>query len=181
MKKKWILSLTILLISLFLAYNIGFQIGDFSFGKQYDEIETSQKQNIENSKFSKIFLQQNQISVINLWASWCKPCKEEMPLFQKLELDFPNMKFATLSIDKNEKDILKGIKDLNLKNDVTIENREYRKSIRNFLEKRDSNSLIKNEMVPITYIIKDGKVIYKEIGSIDYIKFKNKLSTLKTN
>jgi thiol-disulfide isomerase/thioredoxin len=31
---------------------------------------------------------QNKILVLNFWATWCAPCKEEMPLLAKLQSDF---------------------------------------------------------------------------------------------
>jgi len=50
-------------------------------------------------------------------------------------------------------------------------------AIRNFLENRDPKSLIQTEIVPVTYIIKNGKVIYKENGTIDYQEFSRKLTS----
>ena len=34
---------------------------------------------------------QHKLLIINFWATWCAPCKEEMPIFAKLQKDFgPN-------------------------------------------------------------------------------------------
>ena len=33
-------------------------------------------------------------SVINLWASWCGPCKQEMPYFAKLQKQYPQVEFV---------------------------------------------------------------------------------------
>jgi thiol-disulfide isomerase/thioredoxin len=41
--------------------------------------------------------------LINIWASWCKPCLDEIPMFNKLKLQYPNINFVHISID-NEKD-----------------------------------------------------------------------------
>lgn len=179
MKKKILITISIVLILIFAVYNIGFQFGNITIGKQPDDIEVNSKYDIKNSQFSKSYLQDGKISVINLWASWCKPCIEEIPVFDKLKKDFPNIKFATLSIDKDSNKLAKSIESNHIINDITLENSEYRKAIRNFLENRGLNSLIKTEIVPITYIIKNNKVIYKEEGQIDYKEFSKKLNSFK--
>lgn len=179
MRKKILIIISVIFILLFIVYNIGFQFGNITIGKQFDSIERNSKLDIENSNFSKKYLLEGEISVINLWASWCKPCLEEMPVFAKMKKDFPDVRFATLSIDKDEKKLTKSIEDHNIVHDITLENSEYRKSIRNFLESRDLNSLIKNEVVPITYIIKNKKVVYKLTGTTEYEELKGKLNSLK--
>lgn len=178
MRKKILIIISVIFILLFIIYNVGFQFGNITIGKQFDSIERNSKFDIENSNFSKKYLQEDEVSVINLWASWCKPCLEEMPVFAKMKKDFPDVRFATLSIDKDEKKLTASIKDHNIVDDVTLENSEYRKAIRNFLENRDLNSLIKNEIVPVTYIIKNKKVIYKITGTADYDELANKLKSI---
>lgn len=43
---------------------------------------------------------------IDIWASWCLPCRKEIPYLQKLEkeLNNPLVKFVSISIDRTESD-----------------------------------------------------------------------------
>lgn len=38
------------------------------------------------------------VMVVNFWATWCKPCVEELPAFFKLENELKNEKFKLLLI-----------------------------------------------------------------------------------
>ncbi|AZI39218.1 TlpA family protein disulfide reductase [Epilithonimonas vandammei] len=179
MKKRIIIIASVVVFIIFAIYNLGFQIGDMKIGKQNDEIQTDQRYDLENSEFTKNYLRSDGVSVINLWASWCKPCVEEMPIFENLKKEFPDCKFAMLSIDKDENDLREGIRKHKITNDITFQNRNYRKAIRNFLENKDSKSLTYTEIVPITYFIKNGKVIKKIEGSIDYNEVATIIKSLK--
>jgi thiol-disulfide isomerase/thioredoxin len=35
--------------------------------------------------------------VLNLWASWCPPCRREMPVFEQVQADFPNVAFVLVN------------------------------------------------------------------------------------
>ena len=41
---------------------------------------------------------------IDVWATWCAPCKREIPYLQKLENDFHNnqISFVSISVDQNK-------------------------------------------------------------------------------
>jgi thiol-disulfide isomerase/thioredoxin len=55
-----------------------------------------------------------QVAVVNFWATWCGPCKEEMPSLARLQKDYVGkpLKVVTISVDRPEdsaaaKDFLK--------------------------------------------------------------------------
>ena len=53
---------------------------------------------------------------IDLWASWCGPCCQEVPYLQKLEkqLNNPMVEFISISLDTNKKAWKEKMKQLNM-------------------------------------------------------------------
>lgn len=44
-----------------------------------------------------------QVVFVNFWATWCPPCREEMPAMQRLYTAMPKDKFKMLAILNNDK------------------------------------------------------------------------------
>ena len=53
----------------------------------------------------KVNLPENKILLINFWATWCPPCREEIPDFIRLHDEFKDRDFSVigLAIDKQDK------------------------------------------------------------------------------
>jgi Thioredoxin domain-containing protein len=41
------------------------------------------------------------ITVLDIWADWCRPCKAIEPYLKELEREHPNVKFLKLNADEN--------------------------------------------------------------------------------
>ena len=56
------------------------------------------------------------IVFLNFWASWCLPCREEMPAMERLYQEFKNRDFVILAVNVKDKrnDALAFIKELKL-------------------------------------------------------------------
>jgi len=62
---------------------------------QFDEIEK-----IMNSK-------SDTTTVLNFWATWCKPCVEELPYFEKITRDYKGQKLKVILVCMDFKSKLK--------------------------------------------------------------------------
>ena len=67
-------------------------IAPIAVGKQLPEIEYADTvyDGVVFNGFAKSDLQLNEISVLNIWASWCTPCRAEHEILMKIkDLDIP--------------------------------------------------------------------------------------------
>ena len=136
--------------------------------KVYDNVifldKNDKKLNIEEFRGNLILL--------NFWATWCEPCKEEMPSLNRLQVnkDLSNLKIFAINISQESKkkvdDFFKdfGIKNFDPYYDAPI-------TLAKTFSLRG---------VPTTILInKDGKEFSRIFGSIDFDS-KNFIEWLKT-
>lgn len=177
--RKIIAIVLVLIVALVLiGSRFSFRIGNTTIGKADDEISIADYKEISNSSFQKKYLDKKGLIIVNLWATWCKPCLEEMTILEKIATNNKEVRLIFLSIDKDSAKLQSYLAQHPI-NDITFENRNYRKAIRNFLDGKDKNNLLYTDIVPRSYIIKDGKVMYRETGGIDYTDFSKKLTSFK--
>mgnify|MGYP001318592216 CR=1 FL=1 len=110
--------------------------------------------------------------LLNFWATWCEPCKEEMPSLNRLQVNenFNNLKIFAINISQeSKKKVDDFFKDLN---------------IENFEPYYDAPTTLAKTFslrgVPTSILLdKDGKEFSRIIGSIDFDD-KNFIEWLKT-
>jgi len=101
----------------------------------------------------------DKVIFLNLWATWCPPCRAEMPSMEKLSEKFKDKNFVILAVSQGE--------DLN--------------TVTNFLKKNKYSFKIftdeKNEVagsygtgsIPTSYLIdKNGNMIAQFVGGRDW-------------
>ena len=70
------------------------------------ELQDSQKFTLNNLKGEPVSLEttlkQNKAVLINFWATWCPPCREEIPGLINLQEKFKNKSFTVLGVDAGE-------------------------------------------------------------------------------
>ena len=110
--------------------------------------------------------------LLNFWATWCEPCKEEMPSLDRLQIneDLSNLKVFVINISKESINKIDSFfNDLNIKN------------LEPYLDA--PITLAKTfglRGVPTSILIdKEGKEFARIIGSIDFDD-KNFIGWLKT-
>jgi len=90
-------------------------------GEKFTEFETLtfDKISIDNSVFEN-----SEITLINLWASYCNPCIEEMPELEKLASEYSLEEFQIIGIlsDSNNDTSLETAKEIVSKTNVTYTN-----------------------------------------------------------
>lgn len=170
MKKTFLIIIGILIVIVIAIMSFGIQIGNVRIGKQDDTLKINQLYNLENSEFSKKYLQTDKIIVVNLWATWCAPCIKEMPMLNDIKKNYSdkNIEFLSFSVDKDSIKLTEFLKKGKFDfKDITFENLEYRTAILNFLAQRPMDNKINQYSVPLTYLIKDNKVIKELSGGLN--------------
>ena len=116
------------------------------------------KNNIEKKLIN--ILDFNSNYVVNFWATWCIPCKKELPDLNKMKIENKDLKVIIISIDKKPiKDQLNFLKKSKV-NELTAyfdQNLTFFKSL-------------KLRGIPTTLLINQQKIIAKKEGIFSYNK-----------
>ena len=118
--------------------------------------------NDENNIEKKLIniLDFNSNYVVNFWATWCVPCKKELPDLNKMKIENKDLKVIIISIDKKPiKDQLNFLKKIKV-NELTAyfdQNMTFFKSL-------------KLRGIPTTLLINQQKIIAKKEGIFSYNK-----------
>ena len=105
---------------------------------------------------------QGKLIIVNFWATWCPPCKKEMPSLDKLYKDkkFKNLKIFAVNMEEPNK-----LKTKNFFTELNIKNLEI------FFD--ESFSYVKEfklRGVPTTVLInKNGEEFARIIGAVDFL------------
>jgi|TARA_Y100000389_G_scaffold148996_1_gene148211 thiol-disulfide isomerase/thioredoxin len=126
--------------------------------KTYDKISFLDSE----EKLIKLSDYKGNLVILNFWASWCAPCKKEMPSLDALKLN-PNLKNLEIFPINVGKDDIKKIKEFFI--DLKIKNLNF--YFDNTVTLAKDLSL---RGVPTTVLFnKDGKEFARIIGSIDFL------------
>lgn len=130
------------------------------------------------SELENEFLHQNdqQVYVLNFWATWCKPCVKELPAFEQLRSEYENknVEVVLVSLDFPEHlatRVVSFVSDHDLKSKVIL------------LDDADANSWIPkvsetwSGAIPATLIVKNGTSKFYE-RSFTFEELENELKTI---
>lgn len=99
--------------------------------------------------------QNDTVYLVNYWATWCKPCIEELPDFIELEKELKNQKFKMILVSLDfksqiESRVVPFLKESNISSQVIVLNDNPNEWINKVNENWDGD-------IPVTQIIKNGK------------------------
>ena len=125
--------------------------------KSYEKVffKDKNQKNVDLSNYK------GKLIMVNFWATWCTPCREEMPSLDNLQSDIRLSNLKIFPINIGQEDLSKSevfFKELNIKNlniyfdaDITLAKKFTLRG------------------VPTTILFnKDGKEFARVIGSIDF-------------
>jgi len=99
------------------------------------------------------------VVLLNFWATWCEPCRAEMPSMQRLKKRFAEKPFAVLAVNYGESDrrIAEFLESLAL--DLTV-----------LLDPGQSASRAwRVRVLPTSFLVgADGRVRYSVVGQVDW-------------
>ncbi len=103
---------------------------------------------------------ENDVVVLNLWATWCAPCREEMPALERLhrELGPDGLKIVAVSVDAvGEEQVQEFVDEFGLTFDI-LHDRSQR-----------VEAIYQTTGLPETFILdRRGTIVKKEIGAIEW-------------
>jgi peroxiredoxin len=113
-----------------------------------------------NGKKSDLKQYRGKVVFLNFWATWCGPCKEEMPSMEKLYSQFKDKDFVFLTISVDYAGI-KPVKDF-------IEKHRYTFPVL-IDPKGETLDLFEVKGIPTTFLIdKKGIIVGKAVGPKDW-------------
>lgn len=93
------------------------------------------------------------VVVLNLWASWCAPCIEELPSLLALQRQMPDLVIVAVSMDQDP-DVYHRFLEKNQVNLVTVRDADQR-----------VNALYGTAQIPETYIIDRQGILRRKFVS----------------
>ena len=154
-----------ILIAVFFIPNIvnSKELNDLKNLVIYDDQKKINEISFKNEEDKNVSLSEykNKLLILNFWATWCEPCKEEMPSLQNLQNNpnFKNLKILPINIGQEDKNsIRKFFSDVEIKSFEIFYDSEVK------LAKKFSLRGIPTSIL----INKDGYEFAKIIGSINF-------------
>ena len=99
------------------------------------------------------------VVLVNFWATWCEPCRQEMPSIQRLRDKLAGKPFAAFAVNVDEPDarVQLFVKQTGFDLPVLM----------------DPNKTVTRSwnvrVLPVTYLIgRDGRVRYRAVGDLDW-------------
>jgi cytochrome c-type biogenesis protein len=151
------ISLLVIVLTLY-SQNAAFsqKTDGFPLAPKYSSIDLETKKIVSLESIYK----KNNLTLLNLWATWCQPCREEIPILEKIyqDLNKYGVDVVGVSIDRrgSESMITSFTNKLNMTYPILFDpNNNFARAF-------------KTIGVPESFLIdKDGQVVYRWRGPIE--------------
>jgi thiol-disulfide isomerase/thioredoxin len=131
--------------------------------------KTAPDLNVVSYSGKAIGFDSSRITVLNFWASWCAPCRQETPLLVELAADYLDVQFIGLTNDDTETKAVSFAEQYGITYSIGNGD-EYLSEI---------NNVLPIYGLPTTLIIdREGRVAAKVIGGITNNEFRTALNYL---
>ncbi len=117
-------------------------------------------------------LNRNQVTVINVWASWCAPCRAEAPVLQEFSVNYPDVQFAGILTRDNLSSAKAFYENYNL---------TYPTFIDDSLILGFGGSLIPNAIPTSLILDREGKIAVRISGEVTVAGLKKMLDKVLSN
>lgn len=113
--------------------------------------------------------------VVNFWATWCGPCKSELPAFETLYNEYKDeINFLMINLTDGAQETIPGVKDFISKNNYTFP--VY------FDTEMNAALTYGVYSIPATlFIDADGNIVASQLGAMSENALKNYIKTLLTS
>lgn len=141
-----------------LESEIGKQLVHYTNKMNEKQLTTNMSLTDANDKLNHIYDSSAKLNMLVVWASWCAPCRQEIPSLKKLYTTYKekglSIKSVSIDIDKSS-----WLKALQLENMPWVQLRVFGDKIQLFNDQLDVGS------IPyIVFIDNQGKILYRTIG-----------------
>ncbi len=127
---------------------------------------TFQAKDLSTGKQVTLADYKDQVVLLNVWATWCEPCKIEMPSMQQLERELgpQGLKIVAVSVDEGGDDVVRQFAhDLGLTFQILHD------------QSRRIERIYQTTGVPESFVInRQGRIVKKVIGAADWDATVNK-------
>lgn len=155
MKQRWMIIITILVA---LGAGLWFALpeapGTIREGDQITSLNLPDLQDVMQT------LPKGEIILLNFWATWCPPCRKEIPSMVKLhkKLSSQGLKIVAVSVDKNRDDLENFVKEHQMP----------------FMVLHDADSIAARQYgvfrFPETFLIdRQGRVRHRLVGEVEWM------------
>jgi len=112
-----------------------------------------------NGRAHRLSDYRGQVVLVNFWATWCEPCRDEMPSIQNLKVKLAGKPFAVLAVnlDEPESRIRRFLSQANVDFTVLLD------------PERRAAKAWDARILPASFVIgPDGRVRYSVVGEITW-------------